>query len=77
MKFPDDFSSPIKGTIVIKFVVEANGKVTDVQADSGPKELFEVSIDLIKHSPKWVPAVLNGINVKSYKTPPLYYVRDY
>jgi protein TonB len=74
LKYPDEAAgSNISGTVVVKFVIDVDGKVTDVEAASGPAELRDAAISLIKHSPKWIPASINGQKVKSYKTQPIYY----
>jgi periplasmic protein TonB len=77
LKYPEDAHlQHIQGTVIVKFIVEVDGKVTDVQAVSGPMELREAAVSLIKHSPKWIPAMLNGTKVKSYKTQPINYRMD-
>lgn len=61
----------IQGTVVVKFIVDKEGNVSDVDAVSGPKELHAVAIKTIKKSGKWTPAVQNGRQVKSYKSQPI------
>ena len=61
----------ISGTIVIQFVVDETGNVSNVQAISGPQELREFGISVIKKSGKWIPAIQNGQHVKSYKVQPI------
>ncbi|THU41237.1 energy transducer TonB [Niastella caeni] len=57
----------IQGTVVVKFIVDQNGMVSDVQAISGPVELYAEAVRVIKKSGKWTPAIQNGHQVKSYK----------
>jgi periplasmic protein TonB len=72
VKYPDWASlRGIRGTVVVKFVVDENGNVTDVKAVSGPYELRESAIDVIKKSPKWIPSKRNGVPIKSDKTQPI------
>lgn len=61
----------IQGTVVVKFIVEEDGSLTDVEAISGPMELRQSAMLVIKRSPEWTPAIQNGKNVKSYKTQPI------
>jgi len=66
----------IKGTVVLQFIVAEDGKVSDVKAISGPKELQAESIRVIKESGTWVSAKQNGKKVKSYKRQPITYVLE-
>lgn len=58
----------ITGTVVVQFVVDKKGKVSEVMAISGPEMLQKEGIRLIKHSPRWIPAMKDGEKVRSYKT---------
>jgi periplasmic protein TonB len=61
----------IQGTVVVQFIVDKEGVVSDVHAISGPEELRSEAVRVIKKSGKWTPAVQNGNTVKSYKTQPI------
>jgi protein TonB len=61
----------IEGTVVVQFIVDKDGTVSDIEAISGPEELKEVSTQVIKESGKWIPARQNGRTVKSYKKQPI------
>lgn len=61
----------IQGTVVVQFIVDKEGNVSDVEAISGPKELQGEAVRVIKKSGKWTPAVQNGRQVKSYKKQPI------
>jgi len=61
----------IRGTVIVKFVIDEDGNVTNVKAVSGPNELRESAIDVIKKSPKWLPSKRNGVPIKSDKTQPI------
>jgi periplasmic protein TonB len=63
----------IQGTVVVQFIVDKEGNVSDVQAISGPEELRAESVRVIKKSGKWTPAVQNGHNVKSIQKQPIVY----
>ena len=56
----------IQGTVVLQFVVCNDGTVCDIQALSGPQELQEAAITLLKKTPKWNAAVVMGKDVRSY-----------
>lgn len=57
----------IKGTVVVQFIVDNGGIVSEVKAIGGPAELRNESVRLIKKSGKWLPGMLNGRKVKSLK----------
>jgi periplasmic protein TonB len=61
----------VQGTVVVQFIVDKEGNVSDVQAISGPEELRAEAVRVIKKSGKWTPAVQNGNTVKSYKKQPI------
>lgn len=61
----------IQGTVIIQFIVDLQGNVSDVVALDGPKELRDAAITVIKKSGKWIPAIQNGQHVKSYKRQPI------
>jgi periplasmic protein TonB len=73
-RYPDAaVEQEIQGTVVVQFIVDKEGNVSEVEAISGPKEggLREEAIRVIKKSGKWTPAVQNGRQVKSYKKQPI------
>lgn len=63
----------IQGTVIVQFIVDKEGNVSDIKALIGPEigGLKEESIRIIKNSGKWIPAKQNGIAVKSYKKQPI------
>lgn len=74
LRVPDEaINNEISGTVVVQFIVDKEGNVSDVQAISGPTEggLREEAVRVIKKSGKWVPAIQNGHQVKSYKRQPI------
>jgi TonB family protein len=73
-KYPLDAQQhQIQGTVVVQFIVDETGKVSDIEAVSGPRSggLREETIRLIKKSGNWTPAIWNGYRVKSYKRQPI------
>jgi protein TonB len=72
LNFPDEAAeNGIEGFVVVQFIVDKDGNVSNVEAVSGPQELRAEAIRVIKKSGKWTPAIQNGQPVKSYKKQPL------
>lgn len=74
LRFPEDaINNEIQGTIVVQFIVDRDGNVSDVETVSGPETggLRQEAIRVIKQSGKWKPAIQNGRQVKSYKKQPI------
>ena len=61
----------VQGTVVVQFIVDKDGNVSDVQAISGPPEHYAEAVRVIKKSGKWTPAIQNGRQVKSFKKQPI------
>jgi protein TonB len=61
----------IQGIVVVQFIVNTDGSLTDIQAISGPEELKQAAMNTIKKSPNWIPAFQYGKKVKSYKKQPV------
>lgn len=68
----DEFGESDFGTCTVKFVVDKNGNVSDVQAITmkGTK-LAEVAVNAIRKGPKWIPAQQNGRYVNAYRLQPV------
>jgi protein TonB len=74
LRVPDQaVSLDVNGTVVVQFVVDVDGSVSDVTVLSGPEEggLREEAVRVIKKSGKWVPALQNGRYVKAYRRQPV------
>jgi protein TonB len=72
LRYPQEaIDQEIQGTVVVQFIVDKEGNVSEVEAISGAKELHAEAIRVIKKSGKWQPAVQNGRQVKSYKKQPI------
>jgi protein TonB len=70
--YPDEaVSAEIQGQVVVRFIVDKEGIVSDVEAVSGPNELRDAAVRVIKKSGNWNPAIQNGRKVKSYKSQPV------
>ena len=63
----------IEGTVIVQFIVDKEGRVSDVQAIMGPETggLREEAVRVIKNCGRWMPAIQNGRQVKSYKKQPV------
>ena len=74
LRYPDDaVNNEIQGAVVVQFIVDRDGTVSNVEVLSGPANggLREEAIRVIKKSGKWTPAIQNGHQVKSYKKQPI------
>jgi periplasmic protein TonB len=72
LHYPDDaVNNEIQGDVVVQFIVDKEGNVSEVEAVSGPDQLRDEAVRVIKRSGKWTPAIQNGRQVKSYKKQPI------
>lgn len=72
LRYPQEaIDNEVQGAVVVQFIVDKEGTVSDVEAISGPQELRGEAVRVIKKSGKWTPAVQNGRQVKSYKKQPI------
>lgn len=68
----DEFSESDYGTCNVQFIVDKNGKVSDVNATTMKgTRLEEIAVNAIRKGPDWIPAVQNGRNVNAYRTQPV------
>jgi len=68
LRYPQEaIDNEVQGAVVVQFIVDKEGNVSEVEAISGPQELRAEAVRVIKKSGKWTPAVQNGRQVKSYK----------
>jgi len=63
----DAVDNGIEGTVMLRFVVDVDGAISDITIVSGPTEYQAAAISAIRKSGKWEPALQNGRKVKSYK----------
>ncbi|MGZ5247437.1 MAG: energy transducer TonB [Flavitalea sp.] len=72
LRYPQEAQdNEVQGTVVVQFIVDKAGMVSNVEAISGPSELKDEAVRVIKKSGQWTPAVQNGRQVKSYKKQPI------
>jgi TonB-dependent SusC/RagA subfamily outer membrane receptor len=68
----DSLTNKDFGTCVVKFIVNADGTVSNVEATSMEKsKLAEISMNAIRSGPKWIPATQNGQRVAAYRLQPV------
>lgn len=68
----DTFTNADYGTCVVRFIVNTDGTVSDVQATTmHGTRLAAISINAIKDGPKWIPASQNGHTVAAYRLQPV------
>jgi periplasmic protein TonB len=61
----------IQGTVLLQFIVDKDGTVSDLKVLDGDPILAEAALKAMEDTPKWMPAVQNGKRVKSYKKQPI------
>lgn len=72
LRYPQEaVDQSIQGFVVVQFIVDRQGNVSEVEAVSGPQELRAEAVRVIKKSGKWTPAIQNGHPVRSYKKQPV------
>jgi TonB family protein len=72
LEYPQEaLDREIQGVVIVKFIVNEDGSVSDIEAIDGPEELREEAARVIQRSPRWLPAIENGFPVKSYKKQPI------
>ncbi|MEO6681550.1 MAG: energy transducer TonB [Ginsengibacter sp.] len=68
----DEFGEGDYGTVIVKFIVDRTGKVSEVEATTmkGTK-LAQVAVNAIRRGPNWTPAEQNGRKVNAYRLQPV------
>jgi periplasmic protein TonB len=62
-------------TVTVQFIVDKEGKISDVKALSNHGHgMEEEAMRVIKKGPDWIPAIQNGRNVKAYRKQPITFV---
>lgn len=61
----------IEGTVVLQFIVNKDGSISDLQAITGDPLLREAALKAMADCPRWVPAEQHGRIVRSYKKQPV------
>ena len=76
LKYPKNaIAQGIQGRVLVQFVVEANGDVTNVEVIESVDSLLDnEAIRVVSASPKWKPGSKNGKNVRTRCVVPVYFV---
>ena len=62
-------------TVMVQFVVDKEGNISDVRAlTNHGYGMEEEAVKVIRKGPKWTPAIQNGRNVKAYRRQPITFV---
>lgn len=62
-------------TVVVQFIVDKGGNISDVKALSNHGfGMEDEAVRAIRRGPKWVPAIQNGRNVNAYRKQPITFV---
>lgn len=72
IKYPAaDKENKVEGRVIVQFVVETDGSLSDIKAIRSPSETLSAeAIRVLLRSPKWIPGVQNGHQVRvSYTIP--------
>jgi TonB family protein len=63
--------------VMLRFIIDADGTVSDVEIENPDIEKLDTKArDIIKKSPKWIPAVQYNQKVKAYRRQPLTFAVD-
>ena len=73
VKYPVDAQEQkIEGRVVVKFVVEADGRIGDVTVVKGVHpSLDKEAVRVVKSMPKWTPGKVDGKPVACYYSLPV------
>ena len=73
IKYPKDcLKEKVEGRVIVNFVVEKDGSITDVKAMKSPhSSLSKEAERVVKAMPKWKPARFNGEVIRSRFTLPM------
>ncbi|HEY1115899.1 MAG TPA: energy transducer TonB [Chitinophagaceae bacterium] len=71
----DNGANPGSYTVVVQFIVDKEGNISDVKAMTNHGYgMEEEAVRVIKRGPKWEPAIQNGRQVKAYRKQPITFV---
>ena len=73
LKYPESaIREGIQGRVMVDFIIDKDGKVTDVRVIKGvSEELDAEAVKVISASPKWKPGRMNGNKVRASMTVPV------
>ena len=73
LKYPQDaLRNGVQGTVMVQFIIEKDGKVSDVKVVKGVDELLDAeALKVVSASPKWKPGKNRGAKVRASLTVPV------
>ncbi len=73
IRYPEEaYKNDIQGRVIIKFVIEKDGAVTNAEVVKGVSpELDQEALRVVSSLPKWNPGKVGGKDVASYFTLPV------
>lgn len=79
LKYPDRaLKVNAKGEVRVRFIVDKDGSLSDIEISRSVEfSIDEEAMRIIRKSPKWTPATLDGEVAKSYKIQPLTFYFSY
>jgi protein TonB len=61
LRWPGDDDSCIQGRVIVSFIVEKDGSLTDIKVEKSIDPLFDKeAVRVVKTMPKWEPGMYNG-----------------
>jgi TonB family protein len=72
--FPAQYKFTIDGqsTVLVRFAVNEDGSVSEVEVTSSlHKDFDKIAVDIIRRSPKWIPASSHNRKMKEYHEQPV------
>ncbi len=71
----DNGASPGSYTVVVQFIVDKEGKISNVKASTNHGYgMEEEAVKIIKKGPTWEPAIQKGRQVKAYRKQPIDFI---
>jgi TonB family protein len=75
LRYPAEaIAKKIDGKVVVQFIVDVDGKISDVKAVEGPQELRSEAERVVREGGGWIPAIQNGKKVRAIKKQPIQFV---
>ena len=67
----------IQGRVVVKFIVEKNGKLSNIKVDNSSHQVLEEeALRLVSEMPKWIPAMKDGEAITENKSVSVFFNLD-
>ncbi len=75
LRYPTEaIAKNMEGKVVVQFIVDVDGKISDVKAVDGPQELRSEAERVVREGGGWIPAIQNGKKVRAIKKQPIQFV---